>query len=493
MHRELTPILQEMANFNYAIHQKNQACLGKDEFERISKLSSNNFQKSANQISPYIYNGHQTDSFLMNGKQQHIISRTEQSINLSRQNISLSSSSSRAPLQSIESNSTLCNPVGNCNESKGETLNPGTAPSKQNETTSAQEPSFAHVKRLPLCLPKPPLTFISNPYVDLPEHVYRHGLIEDAKHFAMARGITVEFALSKWVQYSGSESSANGLLKMTCWLMDTFQETIKVQLAHAQARKEVLPKHFTIPTAELNEKVQECNAKSEKPSLPPTHVLAIHSNQARAGEENGLLIPCHAVLYVLQCVSLPRFGESTVTLETCENDDSVQSFPIVPILVPRPKEFVLLHQFIYNRDAAALLIELLPLQQIVLRAHQNTLQYQLATTSLNENTPYGSSLALFTNVILGIEEGVQLFCDKSASQYAIEFLSDQPAHDLFTIAYRINSVWANGVAIGFLDSSFWKALQTAWTLIVTALACKKGRYIDIESRGLDIGLRKDKN
>lgn len=476
MYRGLTPILQEMANYNYAPHQKD---LG-NKSDRISHLSSDEFQKTANQTAPFLYNDQQTNSHLMKG--------LNQSHNASRPKINQPSASSRVPLQPIEDSSTLAS-EGHWKENSGESANIG-VPSVKQEIASPQEPSFTNVKRLPLRLPQAPLRFISNPRDDLPEHLYRHGLAEDAMNFAMAKGITVDFALSKWVQHSGSEG-ANGLLKMTCWLMDTFQDNIKEQLSQAQAKNQALPRQFTIPTANLNRKIQEGNALGENLSLPPSHVLAIHSNQASAGEENGMLIPCHAMLYVLQCVSLPRFGESTVTMETYDNNGSSQSFPVVPILVPRPKEFVLLHQFIYTRDASALLMALLPLWQIVQRVEQKiTLQHQFANTSLNDNASYGSSLPVFTNTILGTEGSVQLFSKKSASQHAIEFLSDQPAHDLFSIAYRINAVWANGVAIGLTDVSFWNALQTGWTLIITALACKKGRYIDIESRGLNIGLRK---
>lgn len=494
MHRELTPILQEMANYSYAPHQSSQAYFDQDVYGNGLKtlLSS----KEYNHNLHFPHHDLRINKNLFTGKVQNFTTDSDASlpINDSRENSkqcfrSVISATDETPLQSIESNLFPLDSSEHLAQKNDNIPTGYNVSTTQQNQDALQELSFGLVKRLPLNLPKPPLTFISNPYENLPQHVYKHGLIEDANNFARARGITVEFALLKWVQYSGEEGS-NGLLKMTSWLMDTFQARLIEQLAQAQTDNHVLPKHFNIPSNELNTRVQEGNARGEKFTLPPTHVLAIHSNHAGPEEENGLLIPCHAMLYVLQCVSLPRFGESTVTMDGIHDKSSQQSFPVVPILVPRPKEFVHVHRFIYTRDAASLLAELLPMQQILIHTKQRRVQDQFASASLGASTTYGSSLASFTNSILSFHESMQLFQYESASQQAIEFLSEQPVHDLFTIAYRINAIWANGVAIGFIDTSFWKALQTGWTLVITALACKKGRYADIESRGLDIGLRK---
>ncbi|PWN34297.1 uncharacterized protein FA14DRAFT_173993 [Meira miltonrushii] len=487
MHREMTPVLQEMTNYNYAPHQKDLAY----ENDRALNFSSNGFSKLANQTAPFSHHDNQTGANLTNENLQHNTAGTQESLNASRPRNAQAFTPSEELLQSIESNLIIA--AGeHWEESKDDNASVASdlpeLPELE-EDNSIPEISFANVRRLPLRLPRAPLRFISNPREDLPEHLYRHGLAEDAKNFAAAKGITVDFALAKWVQHSSSQG-ATGLLKMTCWLMDTFHDNIKEQLSEAQAKKQALPRHFAIPTADLNKKLQDGKASGTGLSLPPTHILAVHSSQANAGEENGMLIPCHAMLYVLQCVSLPRLGESTVTMEPNENNGSSQSFPVVPILVPRPKEFVPVHQFIYNRDAAALLMDLLPLRQIVQSDNQTTLQQQFAATSLNDNISYGSYLPVLTNTLLGIEQSVQLFARSSLSQQATEFLADQPTHDLFAIAYRINSVWANGVAIGLTDPSFWNALQTGWTLIIAALGCKKGRLFDIESRGLNLGLRR---
>lgn len=342
----------------------------------------------------------------------------------------------------------------------------------------AKQPNVTYARKLPLRLPQPPLALISNPHVDLVGHLRRHGLEQDAVNFEAAPGITVDFALQAFVLQASSTGPA-GLSNMTNTFMDKYADQICGQLGAAQEADEPLPRRFSLPM----EVVQQ-HPEDLMPGMLPTHMLAV---QGITEGEKGVLIPCHALMYVLQCVSLPAFASGGIQGDV--GDGSKHLVAVLPIKVPRPKEFPTLHRFLYTHDRAALLNDLLPMRSIARYCDQ---QQSLATVdSFCDMDMIAAPIKLPDEPMLNL--GTAPFIQpppppKTVSNHATEALSYLPVQSLFTLAFRIHSSWANGVAIGFLEPTYWSTLDKAWALVVAALAAKKGRLLDAESRGLNMGM-----
>jgi hypothetical protein len=318
---------------------------------------------------------------------------------------------------------------------------------------------FANTKRLPLRLPRPPLCLISDPHADLCLHLRRHGMDVEADEFATAEGITVQFALRGWIQTS--LGGAIGLLNQTNVFLDKHASIVKTQLESAKTdHDQAVPSHFDIPVAELDE-------HADDNCLTPTHILAVHgtgSSLEDPDEAKGLLIPCHALMYALQCVSLPAFPTSMARHE----GETQRTLPVVSLRVPRPSYYPTLHRFLYHRDASALLVELLPMKHIA--RHWDQVKSKEQLQQQEQHLSYASYLATSSTT--------------SPPTSATDVLSHLPTQSLFGFAYKIHSAWANGVAIGLLEGTYWSTLDRAWNLIMAALSIKKARILDMEMKGM---------
>lgn len=326
---------------------------------------------------------------------------------------------------------------------------------------------FANTKRLPLRLPAPPLCLISDPHADLCTHLRRHGMDVEADEFANAGGITTDFALRSWIQTS--LGGAAGLLNQTNVFLDKHGQVFKMRMeALAQSAGGAVPARFDVPVADLD-------SVADDNCLTPTHILAVHGTGAAGkgdddGEAKGLLVPCHALMYALQCVSLPAFPTATSRQE----DERERTLPVVSLRVPRPAEYPTLHRYVYTHDASALLVELLPMKHIARYWDQVKLkQYDPMPSHLSNQLPRMNPTPTLPNS-------------------ATDALSHLPTPTLFNYAYKIHSAWANGVAIGFIDAGYWSTLDRAWNLVMAALSIKKARILDVELRGVQLELGKSR-
>lgn len=333
----------------------------------------------------------------------------------------------------------------------------GLRPAGNRSTTNTASGSkmktlLANTRRLPLHLPRPNLCVISDPYADLCTHLKKHGMHVEAEEFAAAGGITTDFALRTWIQISAG--GAEGLLNQTNTFLSQHSSIVQAQISSTkETSHRVLPSHFTIPVANIDRHADE-------QCLTPTHILAVQGISIDE-DSKGLLLPCHALMYALQCVSLPAFPTSHGRRE----GEQQRSLPVSALRVPRPTEFPALHAYLYTHDASALLLELLPMKHIA-RHLDLAKAKQLYPT--NMGAPFLSSSSKPAPSI------------PSSAVHALAYL---PAQSLLAYAYKIHSAYANGVAIGLLRREFWSTLNQAWSLIMAALAIKAARRLDAERKG----------
>ncbi|KAJ7906863.1 hypothetical protein B0H13DRAFT_2504695 [Mycena leptocephala] len=89
----------------------------------------------------------------------------------------------------------------------------------------------------------------------------------------------------------------------------------------------------------------------------PTHMFAIHGDTplARGQKRHVRLYPFHHLVMAVQCASLPALPPSRPDATL-----SKAKIPIVPLCLPSPEMFALLHSYLYTQDPATLLAALIP-------------------------------------------------------------------------------------------------------------------------------------
>lgn len=169
----------------------------------------------------------------------------------------------------------------------------------------------------------------------------------------------------------------------------------------------------------------------------PTHMFAV-TNSTRS---KATLYPCHHLLFASQCANLPRMRQSSPASDSDdeERDSSRITLPIVPIYLPSPETFPIVREFLYTRAFDRLLSTLLPLPSSDLPPVPTT--------------PNVSVLPALSTAL--------------ANTFA-------PA-GLLERARTIHGVWSNACTLGIADESLWKCLDTAWSVIIDALALSTGQ------------------
>jgi hypothetical protein len=320
-------------------------------------------------------------------------------------------------------------------------------------------------------LPMPTLIRISDPHVDLVGHLKRHGLREVASDCESASGITVEYLLEKWVRLAAPGGPIYLLNESNIFLNeDRCGSFVRDQVRHAQLAQGRLPKSLSVPLTHLS--------SLEAHGVLPDRMLAIYG---RDPEEKGILIPAHTILYVLQCLALPSFDTKVPT------QDGKHTMSITPVCLPYPRMFPPVHRFIYTHDRAALLNDILPIRFIARYCQHHELEASLWADKSLLKSLAELSLPNDVKTFAFADEFVDLLkvhtnsaSHKSSSVHAIEALSQLASGSLLKVAFKIRSIYANGMAIGFREVTFWRTLQKAWALIVAALGVKRCRSLAMQ-------------
>lgn len=281
------------------------------------------------------------------------------------------------------------------------------------DAPSEAAPALFKSLRLPSHPSQPRFILHSDPAADLCAHLRRHAMLSEAQDFEEAEGITADFVLEAWIQ--STSGGAKELLRQTHTLFSQHLSNIDLQIGSC------LPRSFHLPVGDGYDE-----------TTSPTHIVAIQGkSDPRAAKT--MLLPCHALMYVLQCGSLPKFPSS----DSPTDQPSMRTLPVVLISVSRPADFLLLHQFLYTRDTDALFAELSPSQPIkcpeqIDKADRQAGQRKIASTC-------------------------------SCAKCAISIQT------LLGYIHRIQACSINGSEIGLLNAGYWSTLSRAWTSVTTAL------------------------
>ncbi|KAJ7018063.1 hypothetical protein C8F04DRAFT_977979 [Mycena alexandri] len=175
----------------------------------------------------------------------------------------------------------------------------------------------------------------------------------------------------------------------------------------------------------------------------PTHALAIGAQSSKGSKDSApqLVFAVHAVVLAAHCANIPRFpapprsrASASVTL------------PILPLSLPSPQAFAILHAFMYTHRIDAALGALLP----------------FPPTFLETLAPSSSTAAHLAAALASGSTRHQLNAHLCAA-------SSGNLSTLMTHAAHVRELWQDMVALGLYDPTLWDALDLAWEVVLGAM------------------------
>lgn len=324
------------------------------------------------------------------------------------------------------------------------------------ETVKPQSIRLPNFAKLPLKLPLPVLNAPTNPHDDLSQHLCRFGLHLEALEFKRSH-VDCDFVLntflsiyrtpnegscSKHVRRAARVTDSGELLMYS--LLETLQKheaKVRRQLQQTSEGLAKVPGRVILPVSiciPWEETVPGLLKSS--PSAAPTHLAAICKEASRVISKSGrqlnynlspsVIVPIHWIVYVLQCAFIPTDPALCIIAKG--------HTPVIPITVPFPRHWAVIHRWLYTRDTSKLLISLVPLGIIVKRMSQREKRHP----KLGD-------------------------CLEALSHFSLSFLT------VFLV--KIRATWYNGKTIGIYSMDFWRTLVRAWDLVMGAVILRKGR------------------
>lgn len=188
--------------------------------------------------------------------------------------------------------------------------------------------------------------------------------------------------------------------------------------------KSHVPQVMTVPV----------RSSSSSHATYPTHVLAVASSKS-SGNEHVFMFPVHNIIIAAQCSALPRLPPSSAV------PSSTLHLPVLPLSLPSPAAFKVLHGYLYNHSLEAVLKSLFPLPSGFTQGLSHyTVQSTLSSGSL-------------------LHQLSTYLC--SASGGSLQALTGHAAH--------VKELWQDMVALGLHDPELWDTLDLAWEITLGAL------------------------
>ncbi|KAF8909686.1 hypothetical protein CPB84DRAFT_1673367 [Gymnopilus junonius] len=174
--------------------------------------------------------------------------------------------------------------------------------------------------------------------------------------------------------------------------------------------------------------------RSSSSAQYPTHVLAVASSKSSANE-HVLMFPVHNIVIAAQCSALPRLPPSSNP-----SSGSIH-VPVLPLVLPSPAAFKVLHSYIYTHSLDGILKSLFPLPSgFVQGLSHHTVQSTLAS---------GNSLHQLSTYLC------------SSAGASLQVLTTHAAH--------VKELWQDMVALGLHDPELWDTVDLAWEIVLGAL------------------------
>jgi len=166
----------------------------------------------------------------------------------------------------------------------------------------------------------------------------------------------------------------------------------------------------------------------------PTHVLAVSSSKSL--NDQAMVFPVHALALASHCALLPRLPPS----HQQPHSPSLH-LPVLPLSLPSPAAFSVLHSYIYNHRLEAVLKALFPVPSGFLQS----VSHQAVRSALGSGTTL-HQLSVY-------------LCSSASSNL----------RTLTTHAAHVKDLWQTMAALGLYDPELWDTIDLAWEIVLGAL------------------------
>ncbi|KXN91551.1 hypothetical protein AN958_00537 [Leucoagaricus sp. SymC.cos] len=179
-------------------------------------------------------------------------------------------------------------------------------------------------------------------------------------------------------------------------------------------------------------------------SVMPTHMLAVHGPSESHGDSKDskakvTLFPVHSIIMAAHCANLPPFPPEN---EETEGKSSREiELPVRPLLLPSPKTFPFLLQYLY------------------LRQPEGLLRYFLST----------EVAVLFIDKLQHHDSLARMMATKFSTGGLLQHMT------------VVHGMWQNACSLGVYDDDLWRAIDFAWKVLLMSLAISTGKTDVLES------------
>ncbi|KAJ7639724.1 clp1-like protein [Mycena polygramma] len=181
----------------------------------------------------------------------------------------------------------------------------------------------------------------------------------------------------------------------------------------------------------------------------PTHALAIAPPPKSSHSDRDApqaIFPVHAVVLAAHCAKLPRLPP-----QPRAPSSAALTLPVLPLALPSPQAFAILHAYMYTHRLDAALASLLPFPPAFLES--------LSGRGRGEHPP-----AAVVSAALGtpaVRHTLAAHLYSAAGGGNIGALMAHAAH--------VKELWQDMVALGMYDAPLWDALDLAWEVVLGAM------------------------
>ncbi|KAJ3782002.1 hypothetical protein GGU10DRAFT_364902 [Lentinula aff. detonsa] len=166
----------------------------------------------------------------------------------------------------------------------------------------------------------------------------------------------------------------------------------------------------------------------------PTHVLAVSSSKS-SHDTQAIMVPVHSLVLAAQCARLPELRTPNAPVS------HTLHLPVIPMSIPSPAAFTILHSFMYDHRLDRVLEALFPVPSSFLA--------NLSHSGIRATMSSGQAL-------------------HQLSLYLCE-ASGQNLQTLTTYTARVKGMWQDMVALGLFDTELWDTLDLAWDIVLGAM------------------------
>ncbi|KAF8523778.1 hypothetical protein BU17DRAFT_43611 [Hysterangium stoloniferum] len=157
----------------------------------------------------------------------------------------------------------------------------------------------------------------------------------------------------------------------------------------------------------------------------PTHIAAVSCESPPHQKQRVILYPIHALVFAIQCARLPPMPCSHLPARR-EAEDNTVTLPVLSFVIPSPRTFALLVEYLYTHRTKNMLSALIPVPSY--------------TSSPQE-----------------LSQKLTQLCTVPA---------------LLSLISTAHGLWSNVAKLGVFDEKLWETIEFNWKVLLAALEIK---------------------